>query len=111
MVNVQEYPVVIGVPSEALIVFSSLAAYVVELARAPFGVSVAVADEASYETVAGTVVASGLFRVKLELVTVEASRARENVALTDVAVPTFVAPSAGFVVVTEGGVPGELAEG
>jgi hypothetical protein len=100
-----------GVPSEALIVLSSLAVYVVELASAAVGVSVAVAVGPSYETVAGTVVPPGVFNVKLEVVTVEESSARENVAFTVVAAPTLVAPSAGLVVTTAGGVPGELEDG
>ena len=82
VVNVHLYPLVMGVPSVALIVLSSPAVYVVELASAAVGVSVAVAVGASYETVAGTVVPPGVFNVKLEVVTVEESSARENVAFT-----------------------------
>jgi hypothetical protein len=90
-----------AVPSAALTVVSSFAVYVVEVESAELGVSAAVLVVASYVTVAGTT-PLGPVSVKLELVIVEVSIAREKLAVGWIAVATFVDASAGVLPVTVG---------
>src|SRR5919204_179913 len=91
-----------GVPSAALIVAASVVVYVVESASALLGVSVAVFVDESYDTDAAMGEPPLGASVKLDVVIVAGSIAREKVALTTVVVPTPVAPEAGEVDVTVG---------
>src|SRR5439155_24614229 len=103
VVNVQLTGPASAVPSAALIEAARLAVYDVEKRSGTFGVSVAVFVAALYETVAATGVAPFAATVKLELVIVVASMAREKVAVTVDVATTPVAPAAGVVEVTVGG--------
>lgn len=77
-------------------------------ARFALGVSVAVFDAASYETVAATALPPFGTSVNEPVVSVLASTARENVAVTLVDCATNVSPPAGDVEVTESGGGGAL---
>src|SRR2546429_8259402 len=81
-----------GVPSLALMVAARFAVYVVDVESCAVGVSVAFRVPESKVTFAGTGFPAGFFSVKLDLVIVLASIARENVAVTAVDVLAPVLP-------------------
>ena len=74
------------------------------LASLAVGVSVAVNVDVLYETVAGTCAFDGSFSRTVAVVTEEARSASLNVAVTDAAGSTAVAPAAGVRPATVGGV-------
>ena len=80
--------------------------YVLEDASAAVGVNVAVFVGESYVTVPATEPSPAFVTVKLELVIVVGSIARENVALIGAVTDTPVAPEAGDVELTVGGPAG-----
>jgi hypothetical protein len=103
VVKVQLTALASGVPSDAVIVVSSFAVYVVVGASRALGCSVAVLVAASYVTAAATgVVEPAAVSVKLDGVSVDAAIGTENAARTRASVETAVAPSAGTRVVTLG---------
>ena len=90
-------------PSAALVIAGvSVAVYAVPSARGAWGTSVAVKDDGSYETVAGTL-PLGPLRVKLDVVTVVGSRAWSKDACRLTPGLTPVAEAAGNVPVRPGG--------
>ena len=109
MVKLQETGDPRAVPSLARIDPSSLAVYAVEIASCALGVSVAMFDAESYDTVAG-IEPPGPESVNVAPLNDEASMARENVAVTCVACWTPVAPPTGEVALTVGAAGADAGE-
>jgi hypothetical protein len=111
VVKVHESAAASAVPPASLTLVSMFAVYVVPFASGPLGVSVAVDEAESYDTLAATgALAPCAVSVKLDDVIVEASIAPENTALTEPSVATPVAPAAGVVEVTDGALAACAAE-
>jgi len=102
VVNDQVNAAASATPSADLTVVSSFAVYVVLPTRLAEGVSVAVFEGESYVTVAATADPPDGVSVKLELVIVVGSIAREKVAVGAIVSATPVAPLAGVFAVTVG---------
>jgi hypothetical protein len=102
VVNDQVTSAASATPSAAFTAVVTLAVYVVPFASGADGVSVAVVQGVLQLTFAATALPPAGVSVKLELVSVEASIARENVAVGAAPTATPVDPSAGARAVTVG---------
>lgn len=96
VVNDHDAGALIGVPSDAFAAVEIVAVYVVPKSSAALGATVAVAVVLSYETAAGTRLPSGRCSVKLEVVIVDGSIAREKRACGWICRETPVSPAAGL---------------